>query len=100
MTEPLDNPPKKENKVASQSKQDTIFFALNYFIPFYGLRIALEDYLASDRIPLSYILLMGLVSGIITGVVTLNTRGKKLQVKIFASATLLVVVMLVNLYLV
>lgn len=31
MTEPIDSTPKKENKVASQSKQDMIFFALNYF---------------------------------------------------------------------
>ena len=99
MTEPIDNPPKKENKLASQSKQDTIFFALNYFIPFYGLRIALEKYLATDRMPLGYILLLGLVSGIITGVATFNTRGKKLQVKIVTCAAILIVVILINLWL-
>jgi hypothetical protein len=99
MTEPIDNPPKKENKLASQSKQDTIFFALNYFIPFYGLRIALEDFLATDDIHLGYIFLLGLVSAIITALTTLNTRPKKLQVKILVSAILLVGVILINLLL-
>lgn len=100
MTEPIDNPPKKENKLASQSKQDMVFFALNYFIPFSGLRIALEDYLDTDRVPLTYIFLLGLVAAIITAVATLNTRSKKLQVKILVSTVLLVIMILVNLYLV
>jgi hypothetical protein len=100
MTEPIDNPPRKENKLASQSKQDMIFFALNYFIPFSGLRIALEDYLATDRMPLTYIFLLGLIAAIITVVATLSTRFKKLQVKILASTILLVIMIFVNLYLV
>jgi hypothetical protein len=100
MTEPIDSTPKKENRLATQSKQDMIFFALNYFIPFYGLQTALEDYLATDRMPLTYIFLLGLVSAIITVLVTRTTRHQKLQVKILASVILLAVVILVNLYLI
>lgn len=77
-----------------------IFFALNYFIPFSGLRIALEDYLATDRMPLTYIFLLGLIAAIITVVATLSTRFKKLQVKILASTILLVIMIFLNLYLV
>jgi hypothetical protein len=100
MSEPIDSTPKKENKLASQSKQDMIFFALNYFVPFYGLRMALEDYLATDRMPLTDIFLLGLLGAIITVPATLATRHKKLQVKIFASGVLLLVMILINLYLV
>ena len=96
--EPIDSTPKKENKLASQSKQDMIFFALNYFIPFYGLRMVLEKYLAADRMPLGYIFLLGFICAIITVLVTRATRHKKLQVKIFASVALFLVVILVNLY--
>lgn len=98
MTGPIDSTPKKENKVASQSKQDMIFFALNYFVPFYGLRMVLEDYLTTDRMPLSYIFLLGLVSAIITVLVTRTTRQRKLHVKILASSILLFVIILINLF--
>jgi hypothetical protein len=98
MTEPIDSTPKKENKVASQSKQDMIFFALNYFVPFYGLRMVLEDYLATDRIPLSYIFLLGFVCAIITVLVTRTTRSKKIHAKILASSILLFVIVLINLF--
>lgn len=98
MTEPIDSAPKKENKLASQSRQDMIFFALNYFIPFYGLRLALEDYLALDRMPLSYVFLLGLIAAIVTVVLTRFTRSKKLQVKILVPAALLLVVVIINLY--
>jgi hypothetical protein len=100
VAEPIDSLPKKENKLASQSKQDMIFFALNYFIPFYGLQIALEDYLASDRMPLSYIFALGLVCAIITVAATRITRNKKLQVKIAVPVALLLIMLIINQYLV
>lgn len=83
-----------------EQKQNTIgivILAFYFFIPFYGLRIALENYLKVERLEVGYVGLFGLISGLI---VALNLSVlKTVKVRIIGLVIILFVVIIINLLL-
>lgn len=70
--------------------------ALNFFILFNGLVIALKNYLTEDRLPLTHYFLLGLISATIGGGLTFILKGKGLNIKIVATTLLLLLVIVLN----
>jgi hypothetical protein len=83
-----------------EQKQNTIgivILTFYFFIPFYGLRIVLENYLKVERLEVGYVGLLGLISGLI---VALNLSVlKTVKVRIIGLVIILFVVIIINLLL-
>ncbi len=86
-----------EMKTQKSDTIDIVLFATYFFIPFYGLRIALENYLMEDDLDIGYLLMIGLVSGITSTIYMTVLKSKKTKAKIFGLGILLIFVITVNL---
>ena len=75
---------------------DIALLAIYFFIPFYGLRIALENYLMEDDLGVDYTMLLGLVSAISVTVYLTVLRTKTLKTKIIGLGIILLLVIIVN----
>lgn len=83
-----------------QQKPDTWDIALMatyFFVPFYGLRIALENYLFVDDLVMSYVMLLGLVSGIMLTIYVTVLRPKTMKTKFIGLGLILLLVTVINL---
>ncbi len=85
---------KKERKAETW---DIVLMATYFFIPFYGLRIAMENYLIVDDLEMSYVLLLGLVSGIIVTIYVTILKPKSINIKLIGLGIILVLVTVINL---
>ena len=75
---------------------DIALLATYFFIPFYGLRIALENYLMEDDLGIEYTMLLGLVSAISVTIYLTILRTKSLKTKVIGLGTTLLLVIIVN----
>ncbi|MFM8914516.1 MAG: hypothetical protein ACKOE6_16595 [Flammeovirgaceae bacterium] len=67
----------------TQQNKDTLNIVLlsaYFFVPFYGLRIALERYLGNDRLDIAYIGLLGLFSGLIVSISIIALKTTKTKI--------------------
>ena len=85
-----------DKKAEKKNHWHTMIMALNFFIPFHGLKIMLESYLQEDRLPLTYFFILGLVSALLAGIIVFVTRGKTIKIKITSTALLLLIVIVLN----
>ena len=73
-----------------------LLIALNFFIPFQGLQRMLESYMMEDRLPLSYFFILGLISAVIGGVLTVATKNRSSLTRVLTTLSVLVVVVFLN----
>ena len=71
--------------------------ATYFFVPFYGLRIAAENYLMDDDLGMGYSMLFGLIGGIVVTIYLTTLRTKTLRIKLVGLGTVLLIVTVVNL---
>ncbi len=76
---------------------DIVLMATYFFVPFYGLRIALENYFFVDDLDMSYVMLLGFMSGIITTIYFITLRPKTMKVKIIGLGLIFFLVIVINL---
>lgn len=76
-----------------------IFFLVNFFIFFYGLRIALEEYLLVDETAIVYAMAIAFLSGVIAYVSSYLLKDKKMRYQVVSVIISLTLVILLNLYL-
>jgi len=76
---------------------ENALIASYFFILFHGIRLALEDYLLEESLPITLTMLLGLFSAIITALVVFILNGKKLMIKGFGAVILLALVTIANL---
>jgi hypothetical protein len=68
-----------------------------FFVPFYGLRIAAENYLMEDELEIGYLMLFGLIGGIAVTIYLTILKNRTLKVKLIGLAYILLVLTAVNL---
>jgi hypothetical protein len=71
--------------------------ATYFFIPFYGLRIAAENYLMEDDLGMGYSMLFGLIGGIVITIYLTILQTKTLKAKLVGLGVVLLAVTAVNL---
>jgi hypothetical protein len=76
---------------------DIVLMATYFFVPFYGLRIAAENYLMDDDLGMGYSMLFGLIGGIVVTIYLTTLRTKTLRIKLVGLGTVLLIVTVVNL---
>ena len=86
-----------DRKDQQTNSLEIVMMATYFFIPFYGLRIALEKYLMQDDPGMGYMILLGVVSGIIETIYLAVLKPKSTKVKIIGIGILLVLVTIINL---
>lgn len=75
---------------------DIILMATNFFIPFYGLRIAAENYLFVDDLDVTFGMVIALVSSIPVTIYLTTLKSRTTKIKIIGLGILLLVVAIVN----
>jgi len=86
-----------DNKEQQTNNLDIVLMAMYFFIPFYGLRIALETYLKEDDLDMSYVVLLGLVSGIVVSIYLTVLKTRTMKIRIICLVIVLTFVTLINL---
>lgn len=86
----------KDNRVETKKQWQMVIQALNFFIPFYSLKIMLENYLMEDRLPLTYFFIIALISAAIAGALSFLVKERGLKIKAFATAMLLMIMIVLN----
>ena len=86
-----------DNKDQKPDTWDIVLMAAFCFIPFYGLRLAVENYLMEDDLGIEYIILLGLISAIALTIYLTILRTKTLKTKTIGLGTILLIVVVVNL---
>jgi multidrug transporter EmrE-like cation transporter len=76
---------------------DIVLMATYFFVPFYGLRIAAENYLMEDDLGVGYSMLFGLIGGIAVTIYLTTLRTKTLKIKLIGLGIILSLVITVNL---
>jgi hypothetical protein len=76
---------------------DIVLMATYFFVPFYGLHIAAENYLMDDELGMGYSMLFGLIGGIVVTIYLTILRTKTLKTRLVGLGVLLLVVTAVNL---
>jgi hypothetical protein len=71
--------------------------AMYFFVPFYGLRIAAENYLMEDDLGMAYSMLFGLTGGIAVTIYLTILAKKTLKTKVIGLGVILLLVTGVNL---
>ncbi|NEM98795.1 hypothetical protein [Pontibacter burrus] len=88
----------KAKEKSEQSKTWENAIVVTYFIVlYYGLRLALENFLFEDTLPLALTMLLGFISAILTTLVALIVKGKELKVKAIGVVVLLILMVITNL---
>jgi hypothetical protein len=75
-----------------------VLMATYFFVPFYGLRIAAENYLMEDDLGVGYSMLFGLISGIAVAIYLTTLQTKTLKTKLIGLGGILLLVTAVNLF--
>jgi hypothetical protein len=75
---------------------DIVLMATYFFVPFYGLRIAAENYLMDDDLGMGYSMLFGLIGGIVVTIYLTTLRTKTLRIKLVGLGIVLLIVTAVN----
>jgi hypothetical protein len=73
-----------------------VLMATYFFVPFYGLRIATENYLMEDDLGIGYSMLFGLVGGIAVTIYLTTLQAKTLKIKLIGLAVILLLGTAVN----
>jgi multidrug transporter EmrE-like cation transporter len=81
----------------SKDTWDIVLMATYFFVPFYGLRIAAENYLMDDDLGMGYSMLFGLIGGIVVTIYLATLRTKTLKIKLVGLGVVLLIVTVVNL---
>jgi hypothetical protein len=71
--------------------------ATYFFVPFYGLRIAAENYLMEDDLGIGYTMMFGLVGGIAVTIYLTTLQARPLKIKLIGLGVVLLLVTIVNL---
>jgi len=85
-----------------KQNKDTWNIALTatyFFVPFYGLRIAAENYLLEEDLGMGYSLLFALIGGIAVAIYLTTLLKKSLKIKLVGLGIILLLVTAVNLLL-
>jgi len=75
---------------------DIVFMAIYFFIPFYGLRIAAENYLFVDDLDVTYQMVIALISGIAVTIYITTLRSRTTKIKFIGLGILLCIVTMIN----
>lgn len=91
----------QDNKMTDKEKQNqdtwnVVLMATYFFVPFYGLRIAAENYLMEDDLGLGYSMLFGLIGGIAVTIYLTILRTRTIKVKLIGLGIILLLVTAVN----
>jgi hypothetical protein len=70
--------------------------ALYFFIPFYGLRIVAENYLMEDHLGIGYVMLFGLIGGIVVAIYLTTLQTKTLKIKLIGLGIILLLITAAN----
>lgn len=76
---------------------ENALIAAYFFILFFGLRSALENYLLEDTLPIALTMLLGFFAAIITTVMVFIIMGKGLKAKAVGAVVLLILMVITNL---
>ncbi|HYF68939.1 MAG TPA: hypothetical protein VD884_12435 [Ohtaekwangia sp.] len=79
-----------------QETLDIVLMATYFFIPFYGLRIAAENYLFVDDLGVTYGVVVALVSSIPVTIYLTALKSRKTKIKIIGLGILFVIVTIIN----
>ena len=74
-----------------------VLMATYFFVPFYGLRIAAENYLMEDDLGIGYSMLFALIGGIAVTIYLTILLKKSLKIKLVGLGIILLLVTAVNL---
>ena len=74
-----------------------VLMATYFFVPFYGLRIAAENYLMEGDLGMGYSLLLALIGGIAVTIYLTILLKKSLKIKLVGLGIILLLVTAVNL---
>lgn len=74
-----------------------VLMATYFFVPFYGLRIAAENYLMEDDLGIGYTMLFGLIGGIAVTIYLTALQTKTLKIKLIGVGVISLLVTVVNL---
>jgi hypothetical protein len=85
-----------DTKDKKQETLDIVLMATYFFIPFYGLRIAAENYLFVDDLDVTYGMVIALVSSIPVTIYLTTLKSRTTKIKIIGLGILLLVVTIVN----
>ena len=89
------------SEVKEKSEQiktwENALIASYFFILFYGLRLAIENHLLEDSLPITLTMLIGFISGIITASIVFIVKDKALKIKAIWAVVLLIVMVITNL---
>lgn len=86
-----------EKKAQNVDTWEIVLMASYFFVPFYGLRIAAENYLMEDELEIGYLMLFGLIGGIAVTIYLTILKNRTLKVKLIGLASILLVLTAVNL---
>jgi len=84
------------DKQKSQDTWNITLMALYFFVPFYGLRVAAENYLVDDDLGIGYTVLFGLVGGIAVSIYLTTLQSRTLKVKLIGLGIVSLLVVGVN----
>lgn len=73
-----------------------VLMATYFFVPFYGLRIAAENYLMEDDLGMGYSMLFGLTGGIAVTIYLTVLAKKSIKIRLIGLGVILLLVTLVN----
>lgn len=77
-------------------KQHALWFAIFFFIPFFGLRMALVNFLGEDEVGVVYIMLIGMMGGVSASIYEVTLRRKRIQAKVWGAVFLLILMSIIN----
>ena len=80
----------------SKDTLNIVLMATYFFVPFYGLRIAAENFLMEDDLGIGYTMLFGLVGGIAVSIYLTTLQAKTLKVKLIGLGIILLLMTGVN----
>jgi hypothetical protein len=76
---------------------NVVLMATYFFVPFYGFRIAAENYLMEDDLGIGYTMLFGLIGGTAVTIYLTTLQTKALKIKLIGLGIILLLVTAVNL---
>lgn len=86
-----------KEKKAEVNNLEYALIGAYFFIPFYGLRLPLEEHLMVESLPITYSMLLGFISGIISGLMIFILKDKKVKAKFIGVTVLLILIIIINL---
>ncbi len=87
-----------DKQIQSNHTWNIVLMATYFFVPFYGLRIALENYLMEDDLGIAYVMLLGLVGAIIVTIYLTTLQNKPRKIKLVGLGIIILLVTAINLF--